>query len=101
MHCRTTTGPTAPCKTPACLTTHLGTSSGVQIVVVDQKLNHFSMAFLSCKVQHGEPEVASALEQRLHLWCKVLNTADMATICSPVESILSMLHEGNTQQLNT
>ena len=59
------------------------------------------MAFLSCKVQHGEPEVVSTVEQRLHLWCKVLDSADMASISSPVESIMSSLHEGNTQQLNT
>ena len=93
-----TTGPTAPCKTPACLTTHLGTSSGVQIVVIDQKLNHFSMAFSSCQVQHGELVVVSAVEQRLHLRCKVLNSADTAIPCSPVESIPSLLKQGNTKE---
>ena len=39
-----TTGP------PASLTTHLGTSSGVKVVLIDQNLNHFSMAFISCIV---------------------------------------------------
>ena len=47
---QTTTGPTALYKTPACLTTHLGTSSGVQFVLIDQKLNHFNEALLSCSV---------------------------------------------------
>ena len=37
------------------------------------------------------------MEQRLHLWCKVLDSADTATPCSFVESILSILYEGNTQ----
>ena len=48
-------------------------------------------------MQHGEPEVVSAMEKRLHLWCKVLNTADMASRCSLVESILSILTKGNAQ----
>ena len=96
-----TTGPAALYKIPACLTTHLGTSSGVQFILIDQKLDHFSMAFLSCQVEHGEPEVVSAVEQRLHLWYKVLDRANMASECSCVESILSILHEGNTHQLIT
>ena len=45
-----TTGPTALCKTPACLTTHLGMRIGVQLVLIDGNPHHFSMAELSCTV---------------------------------------------------
>ena len=37
--------------------THLGTSSGVQLVLVNGQLHHFSMTSLSCVMQHGEPTV--------------------------------------------
>ena len=91
-----TTGPTALCKTPACLNTHLGTRIGVQLVVINGNPHHFSMAELSCIVQHGETEVTCAVEQGLHLRHEVLDSADMATLCSQVESIMSILHEGKT-----
>ena len=51
------------------------------------------MAILSCEVQHGEPMVVSAVEQRLHLWCKVLDSVDTTILSSPVESILSPLKQ--------
>ena len=52
------------------------------------------MAIVSCEVQHGETAVVSAVEQRLHLWCKVLDSADTTILSSPVESILSPLKQG-------
>ena len=86
-----TTGPTALCKTPACLTTHLGMRNGVQLVLIDHKLHHCSMACLSCTVEHGVTIDVSAVEQRLHLESQVLKSADMATLCSQVKSIPSNL----------
>ena len=74
--------------------THLGTSSGVQLVLVDGQLHNFSMTVLSCHMQHGETMVLSTVVQRLHLGSHVLNRADMATRCSPVESIPSFLQAG-------
>ena len=90
-----TTGPTALYKTPACLTTHLGMRIGVQLVLIDDNPHQFSMAFLSCQVQHGETEVLSAVEQGLHFGREVLDSADMATLCSQVESIISVLQNRN------
>ena len=38
------------------------------------------------------------MEQRLHLWCKILDSADTASLCSPVESIQSILKKENAQR---
>ena len=81
--------------------THLGTSSGVQLVLVNGQLHHFSMTVPSCPVQHGETIVVSTVVQRLHLGSHVLDSADMATLCSQVEGIASILQTGNAQHLNT
>ena len=62
--------------------THLVTNSGVQLVLINDKLHHFRMAIPSCPVQHGVSKVVSAVEQGLHLGCQVSNGADMATCCS-------------------
>ena len=87
-----TTIPTALCKTPACLSTHLGTRCiGVQLVLIDHKLHHCSMACPSCTVQHCVTMDVSDVEQRLHLGSQGLKSADMATHCSQVESIPSIL----------
>ena len=74
--------------------THLGTSSGVQLVLINGQLHHFSMTVLSCPVQHGESTVGWNVEQGPHLGSQVLKNADMATCCSPVESIPSFLQAG-------
>ena len=43
--------------------THHVTSSGIQLVLVDDKLHHISMSFLSCKVQHVVSNLVSIMEQ--------------------------------------
>ena len=81
------------CKKPACLNTHLVMRIGVQLVVIDHKLHHCSMACLSCTVQHGVTIDVSAVEQRLHLGSQVKKSADMATLCSQVKSIPFILRK--------
>ena len=53
------------------------------------------MACLSCQVEHTGSSIGCVVEQRLHLWCKVLDSADTATLCSQVESITSILKKEN------
>ena len=81
------------------MNTHLVTSIGVQLVLIDHKLHHCSMTCISCTVQHGVTIDVSAVEHRLHLGSQVLKSADMATLCSQVESIPSNLR--NKLQLKT
>ena len=75
--------------------THPIMSTGAQLVLIDHKLHHFSMACFSCMVEHCVTIDVSAVEQRLHHWSQVLKCADMATLCSQVKSILSNLKERN------
>ena len=80
---------------------HLAMSSGVQLVHINGQLHHFSMTVPSCPVQHGETIVVSTVVQRLHLGSHVLDSADMATLCSQVESILSILQKLNAYNTST
>ena len=73
------------------LHTDLVLSTRVQPILVDHKLYHFSMASNSCTVKHGGPIDVSTVDQRLHLGSQVLKSIDMATCCSQVESIPSIL----------
>ena len=95
-HCTTHHWPYCPLQN-TCMSyhTHLDTSSGVQLVLVNGQLHNFSMTVLSCHMQHGETIVVSTVVQRLHLGSHVLNSADMATRCSQVEGIASTLQTGN------
>ena len=55
------------------------------------------MACLSCQVEHTGSSIGCVVEQRLHLRCKVLDSADTTILCSQVESIPSILKKGNAQ----
>ena len=55
------------------------------------------MACPSCQVEHGGSSIGSVVEKKFHLWCKVLDSADTASLCSPVESIPSILKKRNAQ----
>ena len=73
--------------------THLGTSSGVQFVLVDDEFHYFSMSFHSCPVQHCILIIVCAMEQRAHVWGQVPNGTDVATPRSKVQGILSILQQ--------
>ena len=73
--------------------THLVMSSGIQAVLINNELYHFSMTFLSCPVEHSVSSVIFTVNQGLCLECQVSNDADMATICSIVQGIVSILHK--------
>ena len=73
--------------------THLVNSSDVQVVFFNDKLYHFSLAFLGCPVEHGVTFMISAIEQSLHLGGQAPNGTDMATLCCKVQSVSSILHK--------
>ena len=59
----------------------------------DYKLHHVSMSFLSCPVDHVASVIISAVEQRFHSGGKVFDRIDMATHCSTVQGIVSILQK--------
>ena len=84
--------------------THLVTGSGVQLVLINDKLHHFSMAVPSCPVDHGVAIIVSAMQQGLHFRGEVADDIDMATRCSKVQGIGPILQKGKhnkrTQKLD-
>ena len=74
--------------------THLVTSSGVQLVLLNDELHHFSMAIPSCPVDHGVAIIVSAMQQGLHFRSQVADDIDMATQCSKVQGIGPILQKG-------
>ena len=60
---------------------HLVTSSGVQLVVINDDTHYFSMTFLSCPVEHCISFGVSAMEERFNSRDQVVDGTDMATPC--------------------
>ena len=73
--------------------THLVTSSGVQLVLVNNETYDISMTVLSCPVQYTVPIIVSAVELGLHFRGKVADDIDMATHCSKVQGIGPILQK--------
>ena len=75
--------------------THHITSSGVQLVLINNEPHDINMTVLSCPVQHTVPSVVSAVELGLHFRSQVADDIDMATRCSKVQGIGPTLHKGS------
>ena len=75
--------------------THLVTSSGVQLVLINNEPHDISMTVLSCPVDHTVPSVASAVELGLHFQSQIADDIDMATHCSMVQGIGPILQKGS------
>ena len=71
--------------------THLVTSSGVQIELINKEPHNISMSFTSCTVEHGFSIIVRSVDQRLHLSSQVMDGVDTSTRCSFVQGILSIL----------
>ena len=74
--------------------THLVTSSGVQLVLINDELHYFSMAIPCCQVDHTVPTVVSVVELGLHFGGQIADDIDMATPCSTVQGIGPILQKG-------
>ena len=75
--------------------THLVTSSGVQLVLINNEPHDINMTVLSCPVQHTVSSVVSAVELGLHFRSQVADDIDMATRCSKVQGIGPILQKGS------
>ena len=74
--------------------THLVTSSGVQLVLINNETHDISMTVLNCTVDQSVPTVVSAVELGLHFGGQVADDIDTATRCSKVQGIRPILQKG-------
>ena len=80
--------------------THRVTSSEFQFALFNCQPYHIIMAFASCQEEHCVTMVGHGVEQGVYLRCQVPYGIYMATLCSMVERIPSILQKGK-QQVNT
>ena len=79
---------------PIDLHTHLGTSSGVNFVLINYRPDHISFAAHSCPVDYVVSINVSIVKQWIHLWDKVVDGAHTALHCSLMQCIASTLQKG-------
>ena len=79
--------------------THLVTSSGVQLELINCKLHNFSLACQSCLMQHSPSKVVSVVEQKWNLPRKIDDGVSMATLCSIVQGIAPILQKWNAYRM--
>ena len=62
--------------------THLVTSSGVQIELVNKETHNINMSSTGCTVEYGFSKIVRAVEQRVHLSGEVTDGVDTSALCS-------------------